>query len=203
MQFDSSDMARVTEAIRLAESRTSAEIFCVLARASGTYRVYPLLWALVIALLVPLPLFYFAFTSALVIYAIQLAAALGLAVFFMQPRLALWMVPASVKRDRARGEAQAQFAAHGLNRTTQRTGILIFMSAAERHAEIVADAAINEKVPQEAWNDATAVLMRSVRRGQAAQGFIEAIDICGRVLAEHFPPGALSRDELPNKLVVV
>lgn len=203
MKFDSSDMRRVSEAIRASESQTAGEIFCVLARSSGNYRVYPLLWAFVIALFVPMPLLYLTFTSAIVIYSAQLIAAIALALLFMQPALRFRIVLKSVKHDRAHGEAQRQFAAHGLHQTTRRTGVLIFVSVAERYVEIVADAGINEKVPQEVWDDAVAALLRAIRRDELAQGFVDAAEICGRVLAEHFPPGAINKDELPNKLLVL
>jgi putative membrane protein len=30
---------------------------------------------------------------------------------------------------------------------------------------------------------------------------VAAIELCAAVLAEHFPPGAINRDELPNAIV--
>ena len=41
---------------------------------------------------------------------------------------------------RAHAEAMRQFFAQGLHKTEDRTGVLIFASAAERYAEIIADA---------------------------------------------------------------
>ena len=34
-------------------------------------------------------------------------------------------------------------------------------------------------------------------------GFVAAIEPCGAILAEHFPPGTLKRDELPDKLLEI
>jgi putative membrane protein len=47
------------------------------------------------------------------------------------------------------------------------------------------------------------VLIEGIKQGRAGDGFVAAIEQCGAVLAEHFPPGALNRDELPNKLVEI
>jgi putative membrane protein len=94
-----------------------------------------------------------------------------------------------------------QFLAHGLHVTESRTGVLIFVSAAERYAEVLADQAIYDKVGADVWDKAVAALIDSVRRGLPAQGFVAAIAMCGEVLAEHFPPDALNHDELPNQLV--
>jgi putative membrane protein len=46
-------------------------------------------------------------------------------------------------------------------------------------------------------------LITGIKQGRAGDGFVAAIEQCGEVLAEHFPPGALKRDELPNKLVEI
>ena len=86
---------------------------------------------------------------------------------------------------------------------TSSTGAVIFACAAEHYAEIVADAGINAKVTPEVWRKAIDVLTTAIKEGRPGDGFIAAIEQCGAVLAEHFPPGALDRDELPNKLVEI
>ena len=68
------DRTRVAEAIRQAETKTSGEIFCVVARKSGDYPLIPIVWAALIALLVPLPLIYFTLWPNLTICLIQLAS---------------------------------------------------------------------------------------------------------------------------------
>lgn len=203
IHFGEDDMTRIAEAIRRTETATSGEIFCVLARSSGSYRAYPLVIALLLALLVPLPLIYLTFTSAVAIYSAQLAVAVFFILLFMNRRFRFGVVPRSVKHDRAHAEAQRMFAAHGLHQTQERTGVLIFVSLAERYVEIVADAGISEKVSDKTWDEAVAALLTAIKRNELGNGFIEAIGICGKVLAEHFPPGAVNKDELPNKLVLL
>ncbi len=202
-KFDEGDKERIAEAIRRMETSTSGEIFCVLARSSGSYRSYPLLLALVISLLVPLPLLYFTFTSAIAIYVTQLVIALALLILFMRRSVRFAMVPRRVKRDRAHAEAQRLFAAYGLQQTEARSGVLIFVSLAECYVEIVADAGIAGKAGKGVWDEAVAVLSQAIRRDDLANGFIEAIGICGKVLAENFPPDAVNKDELPNRLVLL
>ncbi len=77
MTLSDADRARIIEAIRQAETRTSGEIYCVFTRSSSGYRVFPLAWAAVVALLIPLPLIYLTAWPAGVIYALQLAGFLG------------------------------------------------------------------------------------------------------------------------------
>jgi len=197
------DRERIAEAIRAAEANTSGEIFCVIARHASDYRLVPLAWAAAVALLMPAPLIYLTLWPASVIYLVQLivfiAAALGLSI----PGIRFHIVPRRTQHERAHTQAMQQFFAHGLHRTENRTGVLIFAAAAERYAEIVADEGINAKVTPHVWDQAITALVSGMKQGRAGDGFVAAIEQCGAVLAEHFPPGALKRDELPNRLVEI
>ncbi|MEJ0044901.1 MAG: hypothetical protein WDN04_01160 [Rhodospirillales bacterium] len=81
--------------------------------------------------------------------------------------------------------------------------MLIFASAGERYAEIIADTGINEKVAASVWDDAVSALVAAIKAGRPGDGFVAAIEQCGAVLATHFPPGALNRDALPDKLLEI
>jgi len=203
MKFTPEDEKRIAEAIRAAEQKTSGEIFCVMAAASSNYRFVPIARAALIALAVPLPLFYFTSLWAEQIYFVQIAVFVACAMLFSLPGLRLALVPRWIKRDRASVEAKRQFAARGLHLTSQRTGVLIFASIAERHVEIVADSGINDKVAPEVWDRAVKAMIERIKQGRPVEGFLEAIRICGEVLAKHFPPGAIDKNELPNKLVLL
>jgi putative membrane protein len=197
------DKDRITEAIRQAETRTSGEIFCVVAHSASDYRLVPVAWAAVIALAVPWPLIHFTLWPASVIYFFQLAAFIAIAIGLSQRSIRFGIVPRRAKHERAHALAMRQFFAQGLHQTENRTGVLIFASLAERYAEIIADAGIDAKVTPDVWDRAVAALVDGMRRDHPGDGFVAAIELCGVVLAEHFPPGALNRDELPNKLVEI
>jgi putative membrane protein len=194
---------RVVEAIRAAEARTAGEIFCVITRASSGYQLVPVAWAALIALVVPLPLIYLTSWPAGLIYMTQLIAFLVAMAILSLPAVRYRVVPRSAMHSRAHAEARRQFLAHGLHLTKNRTGVLIFASVAEHYVEIVADAGINEKVTQKVWNDAVAAMVTAIGDGRPGDGLVAAIEQCGAVLAQNFPPGTINRDELPNKLVVI
>ena len=99
--------------------------------------------------------------------------------------------------------ALAQFFAHNLQATRDRTGILIFVSAAEHYAEIVADEAIAAKVPQAAWDAIVKDLMEAARDGRLAEGYVQAAHAAGAILTEHFPAGQKNPNEIPDRLVVL
>ena len=197
------DKARVSAAIRDAETRTAGEIFCVIARHSGEDHLVPVVWAAGLALAAPLPLLYLTPWQAPVVYLIQIGLFLLAALLLSHPAIRFSIVPRKARHDRAHAEAMRQFLAQGIDRTEHRTGVLIFASIAERYVEVIADSAINDKVAAHVWDDAVGALVSAIRDGRPADGFVAAIEQCGAVLAVHFPPGALKRDELADRLVEV
>ena len=199
------DRARISAAIRAAEAKTSGEIFCVLAQRSSHYSLVPIAWAAAVALIIPLPLIWLTSWPASVIYVLQLIGFVGAAFVLSRPALRMRIVPRRARHDRAHSTAMRQFWAQQLHKTADRTGVLIFVSLAERYAEIVADAGINGKVTPEVWTSAIDALTDAIKHGRMGDGFVAAINQCGAVLAEHFPlvPGAANPDELPDKLVEI
>lgn len=201
MRFTDKERKAVAAAIAKAEKKTSGEIFCVAARASDDYRYIPLMWAALLALFVPLPLIVFTLLSVQVIFAAQLGVFLVCALATLWPPLRFALVPGRVKHARARRNAIEQFLAHGLHTTERRTGVLIFLSEAERHGEVIADENIYRKVDASVWDEAVEALVAAAGRGEAAEGFVAAVERCGAVLAAHFPPGKGGKNELSNSLV--
>ncbi len=201
--INESDKQRVSAAIRAAEAGTAGEIFCVVAKRSSDYRLIPIAWAAGAALFAPLPLLYLLHWTAWAAYLTQLLVFALVALVLSHPAILFRIVPRRTKAEHAHAMALTQFLAQGLHQTEQRTGVLIFASEAERYAEVVADAGINSKVEQAVWNAAIAELLAAIKDDRAADGFIAAIERCGAVLAAHFPPGSLNRQELADRLVEI
>ena len=197
------DIDRVVAAIRTAEVRTSGEIYCVVTHSSSSYRLVPIAWAALVALAVPLPLIYLTSWPAETIYLLQLALFIVVAGVLSLPALRFRIVPKRAMHARAHVEAMRQFLAQGLHLSESRTGVLVFASVAERYAEIVADSGINARVSANIWEDAIAALITAIKAGRPGDGFVSAVEICAEVLATHFPPGAINKNELPNRLVVM
>ena len=201
MIISEAEKARIAEAIGTAELKTAGEIFCVIAHSSSSYRLVPVAWAALIALAVPLPLIYLTNWPAGRIYLLQLLGFIVSGIILSLPALRFRIVPKRAMHDRAHVEAMRQFLAQGIHLTEHRTGVLIFVSVGEHHAEIVADSGINAKVTPEIWQDAINATIEGIKHGRPADGLIAAVERCGTVLAEHFPPGTINRDELSNKVV--
>lgn len=219
---------RIAAAISAAESQTTGEIFCVLARRVSSYHDVSLGWAAAAALILPLALIPLGFEAAwipglanswdaahmaaravstgqaLAAYAI-VQAVVFLAVYLITrlPPVTRWVTPRAVRRARARNAAMQQFLAHGLHVTQSRTGVLIFAALADHQVEVVADEGIHGRVDPSVWGDAAEALAQALKRDDPAAGFEAAVGMCGSVLARHFPPGATNPNEVADRLVVI
>jgi putative membrane protein len=201
-----SEQARrdIAQAIAAVEARTRGELVTVVARAADDYTYVPLLWAALLALAIP-GMILLSGSPALAphTYSIQVIAFLALAILFSLPPVKLRLVPRALRHARAHRLAVEQFFAQNLHHTAERTGVLIFVSVAERYVEILADEGIHRRVPAGAWDRAVADFTAQVGAGRVGEGFLQAIDACGALLAEHFPAGADDRNELPDRLIEI
>jgi putative membrane protein len=225
------DLSAIEAAVRAAETRTRGEIYCVLAEESSDYHATPLAWAAGVALLAPAILLLFdihvtapdmrmlggwtadqvedigeATARAALIGTLFLQGLLFLATLFLVaiPPVRRALTPRGMKRERVLQRAEEQFLSKNLHATRERTGVLIYVSAAERMAELIADEAIHAQVPDDTWEKAMAALTAGLKRGRIAEGFTAAIGLCADVLADRFPvrPGD-NPNELPDAIVVV
>jgi putative membrane protein len=201
--------ARVAEAIRAAEENTAGEIYCVVAQRSDGYFFSSAMAVaasiLVISLAVAFLLESWWLTMRLPVFvsAQLLALAAALALVYALPGLRIRLAPRRWQYMRAHENALKQFLAKNVHLTAERTGVLIFVSLAERYAEIVADAGINSKVPQDIWDSIVAGLIDDARNGVLADGFVTAVAAVGTLLAEHFPVGPNDVNELDDHLVEI
>jgi putative membrane protein len=203
MHISESDRQRISAAIHAAEAKTSGEIVCVLARTSSDATALPVLMAATVALALPWLLVAFTEMSVHRILLLQIATFLVLAPMLCLPRVRVSLVPPAARRAVSHRAAMQQFVLRNLAHKTDRTGVMIFVSLAERYARIIADEGIAARVPQSEWQAAVDALVAHMRGGRIADGFVAAIDACGDVLATHFPRTGTSRDELPDRIYVI
>jgi len=203
IRFSPQDKARITAAIHAAERNTSGEFVAVVAHASDHYVLVPLLWSAILALLFPGACLLAGWSVGWVrIYHIQLLIFIVLAVVLLSvPGLHLKLVPARVKHARASRLAQAQFYAQGVQLTAHHSGVLFFVSLAERYVEIVADKGIHEKLGEAHWKGIIELFVSRVREGRVVDGFVDAIGACGAAMAEHYPPDPAAANQLSDGLI--
>lgn len=201
--FTAEERMRISEAITAAERNTSGEIVAVVTEASSSYNYVPFLWAALVALIVPWPLIHFTWMPVQWIFLIQLLVFLVLIGVIWPKSIRTALVPRSLAKSHASRRAAEQFLAQNLHTTAGRTGVLIFVSVAERHAEILADQGIHARVPEGTWQQIVDSLTNEIGLKRPADGFVQAIERVGHHLTEHFPPGSRDPNELPNHLIVL
>jgi putative membrane protein len=215
------DREKIAAAIASAEKTTSGEIVAVETPISDSYHDVALHWALVPLFAVlawaawrptalvwwydllfggwqPDPTLSQLLTLLMVLAALKFTIAL-LILKWMPLRLAL--TPGATKHRRVRRRAIAIFQAAAAGRTAHKTGVLIYLSLAERRAEIVADEAIHKITDEHTWGEAMTVLIADVREGRVGDGIAAAVERVGAVLSEHFPHSADDTNEIPDKLI--
>jgi putative membrane protein len=226
MLLSSEDHHRIEQAVAAAEATTRGEIVCVVTDEAAHYAEVPLAWAAAAALLLPLVAlavagvagrFDYAFggwaaghvaavhaavLTALTSYALaQGVLFIGVFALVSIPPIRRRLTPTPHKRAQVRARALEQFYARGLDKTRERTAVLIFVSLHDRRAEVLADSGISDKVDASAWSDVIADLVAGIRARKPGDGFVAAIERCGRHLAEHFPAGPDNPNELSDTLV--
>jgi putative membrane protein len=196
------DTERIEQAVTAAEGQTAAEFVTVIAGASGHYLYPPTLAAVAamlllsgIALMVPWP---FPVTVGQ-FYVGQVLGFITLYGLFRWWPVRRRLVPRQVQRERARHRAHQTFLDLGLAATRDRTGVLFFVSAAEHYVEIITDRGVRIVVDDSVWANTIAEFTAAVRRGRVADGFVDAVNACARVLAERLPRRPGDVNELPNR----
>jgi len=208
-KLSNQDHEHIAAAIRTAEGSTSGEIYCVVAQRSDGYFFSAAVIVTVSILLISLGVAFLIeawwLTMRLPVFvAAQLLAIVGaLLLIYALPGLRIALAPRRWQYIRAHDNAQKQFLARNVHLTANRTGVLIFVSLAERYAEIVADAGIDAKVPQDMWDSIVAGLIDDAGQDRLTDGFVTAVAAVGALLAEHFPPLADDGNELDDHLVEI
>lgn len=204
MALSEQDRERIATAIAEAEKTTSAEIICVVTRSSSDYWAAPFLWATLVALIWPWPLISITTLTASTIYLTQLVvfAVVALALSFPKSRR-MALTPPWIRTRRAHLSAREHFYTQGLHRTVNRSGVLIFVSEAERYAEIMADDTVALKIGESTWRPIVEGLRAALARNQVADGVATAVASSSALLAKELPPRENDRNELPDKVIVI
>jgi putative membrane protein len=217
------DDALVSAAVAKAERISDGEIVTIVAARSDAYHDVGLHYAVLAMLLVPVlgsvvpqgwidwwTSLIFGWNAEIGFRTLMLLIFVKMTLMFLIVRYALaWqplrmaLTPGRTRTRRVHRRAVELFRASCELKTRGRTGILLYLSLAERRAEIVADKAIADKVGPEVWGEAMTMLIDEVKAGRPGQGLALAIERIGAVLAEILPPTHDNPDELPNRLILL
>lgn len=87
--------------------------------------------------------------------------------------------------------------------TDHRNGVLIYLLLADHSVEIVADRGVHAKTGAPHWENICRNMEAAFLEGRYEQGVIDGIAAVNHMLKKHFPSNGASRNELPDKVVVL
>ena len=202
------DLARVSAAVRAAETRTAGEIVPFVVRQSGRYDVAAWRAAAVGALLAAaaalglaslydgwsLPWLYSAWAVEAATFA---GGAAGLVVGTVVPAVRRLLAGPALLAETVHRRAAQAFVEEEVFSTRDRTGILLFVSLLEHRIEVVGDSGINAKVEPAEWAETVALIRAGIVRRDLAGGLVAAVEQCGELLHRR---GVALRDDDSDEL---
>lgn len=198
--IDPAHLLQLEAAISRAEEDSEGEIVLVVADRCDGYSGARWRFAVALAALVFLALILFAPPLPTWVYLV--AQALTLIVGHVASRIEnvlRLLLPGETAEARVRARAQRAFAEHGLHRTRNQTGVLLFAALLERHFVVLADTRVNDVLrEEESWDEVVALATAGFRERRVCEGLEVAIERCGVFLKRTLPAGTDNPDELPN-----
>lgn len=199
--FSTEAKTKVKEAIVTAETSTSAEVVVTVKPHSSQYRELDYVVGAFFALATLCALMFHPaeldenWFPVAVIAAFALGALLS-ATFWPLKRALLPKSRLDAEVGRAARDAFVRMGIHG---TTGRTGMLVYVSAFEKRAELVLDLGLNPNKLGENWTEARARIEAAASRGDL-DGFASAVASIGAALGEVLPRAADDVNELPDEV---
>ena len=219
MNISPTQMREIANTVAEAEKKTTGEIALAVVYQSDSYAFVELFIAFCAAFLS----FFILFLCSAPIWNLlertvwfpsptQLTAVIGggaaTVVFIVYllvniPAIDRLIIPNTLKNRRVYARALQHFVESGVYRTTEHSGVLIFVSVLERKVFVIADSGVAAKVAQTEWDGICKIMTGGLKEHQAAHAFISAVKECGKILQEHFPNKAENPNELPDGLVIL
>lgn len=110
--------------------------------------------------------------------------------------------PRKLKNLSLKEVAQAEFFRLGMDKTRDKTGILLLIILAERKFQILADRGIDAKVEQQTWDELADTLSEYFKNGKYLEGVQHCVRRMGAILTQHFPIKSDDTNELSNEVSV-
>jgi putative membrane protein len=200
-KMDADDRARIEAAVKAAETRTSAEIVVMVAKAATDYRAVELMAAAVLSLALPAILLPFPSISALTIWVAQLVLFGLLATLLPAAGAGRFLVGSRRVQGDARAMAEAEFFAHGLRRTSSRAAVLLFVALREHKVELLWDDAAEPHLGDGKTEPILSDVASRIRAGELTEGLELATARLADCLEGALPPREGRSNELPNVIL--
>ena len=191
--FTDAEKESIRQAVARAEGRTAGEIVPYIIKQSSRYDVA--VWrgasfaaVLAMALAVIVMQVYqgwglsWLYASNGIVALALIAGTLGAFAAAYIPPLKRVLAGTVLLERRVHERAMKAFVEEEVFATRDRTGILLFISLLEHRIEVLGDTGINQKVDTDEWVDVVLHIREGIRQGKLAEGLVEAIGMCGKLL---------------------
>lgn len=98
--------------------------------------------------------------------------------------------------------ALKEFYRLGMDKTRDKTGVLVYILLSERKLQIVADKGINDRVENETWQKIADKIAERFKQGEYLDGVIDGLNEIGKILSQNFPVKPDDKNELSNEVEV-
>ncbi|MCX6136535.1 MAG: TPM domain-containing protein [Ignavibacteriales bacterium] len=98
--------------------------------------------------------------------------------------------------------ALREFFRLGMDKTKEKTGVLLYFLTTERAFHIIADEGIHTKVADGYWDTLASTLSGHFKNQKFSQGICDAVQEIGQTLTREFPVSPDDTNELSNDIVL-
>jgi uncharacterized membrane protein len=97
--------------------------------------------------------------------------------------------------------AQEKFQKLGMQATTERNGVLIFVAPRAQKFAVIGDEGVHRKCGDEFWRQLVERMRAHFQKDKFTDALVEAIEDAGKLLARHFPKTTAGSNELPDDII--
>lgn len=193
--------AAVAAAIKATEAAASVEVVVAVRRSSGHYRGADFAFAALCTLAALAAMLYLPDEFPLWSFLVDLPILFAVAALAASRSLALRRALTSrrVREANVQRAAKAALVDLGVTRTSQRQGVLVYLSLLERAAAVVPDHGLEAAAQGEAWAKVVEAVRAAGRKG-SLELLTQAVAAIGPALAKVRPRRAGEKNELPDEL---
>jgi len=94
--------------------------------------------------------------------------------------------------------ARKEFHELGMTKTSERSGVLIFLLLEDRKFHVLADAGIHAKVSEGTWERIAGEMSKHFSERKFKEGILHGVKSVAAELGKHFPAKPGGRNELPD-----
>ena len=87
-----------------------------------------------------------------------------------------------------------------MDKTRDKTGVLLFILVDDREFHIAADEGIDKKVEEKTWENIANELTAFFKEGKIKDGILHVLKKSGEILSQHFPKKSDDTNELSNEV---